>query len=125
MHKDKETPPLLAFPWFGAQFLSHSFLALEKDDRFTHITRFLNNAEIAHFISGSNYTFFVPMDGAFEKLGLHKLTDDEMASESSVKLLLNHFVKGRLYDRDLINDEVLEAVGGKPIKIQRLFSGKR
>lgn len=39
MHKDKETPPLLAFPWFGAQFLSHSFLALERDSRFSIITR--------------------------------------------------------------------------------------
>lgn len=39
MHKDKETPPLLAFPWFGAQFLSHSFLALERDHRFSQITR--------------------------------------------------------------------------------------
>lgn len=39
MHKDKETPPLLAFPWFGAQFLSHAFLALERDSRFTQITR--------------------------------------------------------------------------------------
>lgn len=41
MHKDKETPPLLAFPWFGAQFLSHSFLALERDSRFTQITRWI------------------------------------------------------------------------------------
>lgn len=40
MHKDKETPPLLAFPWFGAQFLSHSFLALERDPRFTVITKY-------------------------------------------------------------------------------------
>jgi hypothetical protein len=32
-------PPLLAFPWFGAQFLSHSFLALELDNRFKHATR--------------------------------------------------------------------------------------
>lgn len=39
MHKDKETPPLLAFPWFGAQFLSHSFLALERDPRFTYVTK--------------------------------------------------------------------------------------
>lgn len=38
-NKDKETPPLLAFPWFGSQFLSHAFLALEKDDRFFQITR--------------------------------------------------------------------------------------
>lgn len=39
MNKDKETPPLLAFPWFGAQFLSHAFLALERDNRFTQVTR--------------------------------------------------------------------------------------
>lgn len=39
MHRDKETPPLLAFPWFGAQFLSHSFLALERDPRFTIVTK--------------------------------------------------------------------------------------
>lgn len=38
-NKDKETPPLLAFPWFASQFLSHTYLALERDPRFTHITR--------------------------------------------------------------------------------------
>lgn len=38
-NKDKETPPLLAFPWFGSQFLSHAFLALERDNRFTQVTR--------------------------------------------------------------------------------------
>ncbi|SPP79988.1 Hypothetical predicted protein [Drosophila guanche] len=80
MHKDKETPPLLAFPWFGAQFLSHSFLALERDPRFTQITRYLNNAEIAPHISGANYTFFVPEDRAFEKLGFDRLSDEVMVS---------------------------------------------
>lgn len=40
-NKDKETPPLLAFPWFGAQFLSHAFLAIERDNRFNQITRFV------------------------------------------------------------------------------------
>ena len=40
-NKDKETPPLLAFPWFGSQFLSHAFLALERDNRFTQITRYM------------------------------------------------------------------------------------
>lgn len=38
-NKDKESPPLLAFPWFGSQFLSHAFLALERDNRFTQVTR--------------------------------------------------------------------------------------
>lgn len=80
MHKDKETPPLLAFPWFGAQFLSHSFLALERDNRFTQITRYLNTAEIAPYVSGSNYTFFVPNDLAFEKLGFDLLSDDVLVN---------------------------------------------
>ncbi|XP_013104316.1 uncharacterized protein LOC106084900 [Stomoxys calcitrans] len=119
MHKDKETPPLLAFPWFGAQFLSHSFLALERDPRFTQITRFLNNAEIAPHVSGANYTFFVPDDKAFEKLGFDKLSDDVMASQRGVKMLLNHFVKGRLYNRDLKDNEVFETIGGGHIKVTR------
>lgn len=121
MHKDKETPPLLAFPWFGAQFLSHSFLALERDNRFTQITRFLNTAEIAQFISGSNYTFFVPTDEAFERYSFDVLPDNVLASEKGVKLLLNHFIKGRLYDRDLKDGEVLETIGGTPVKIHRSF----
>lgn len=42
--------------------------------------RFLNNAEIAPHVSGANYTFFVPDDKAFEKLGFDKLSDDVMVS---------------------------------------------
>ncbi|XP_020717808.1 uncharacterized protein LOC101451233 [Ceratitis capitata] len=119
MHKDKETPPLLAFPWFGAQFLSHSFLALERDPRFSQITRYLNNAEIAPHVSGANYTFFVPEDRAFERLGFDRLSDDVMASPRGIKMLLNHFVRGRLYDRDLRDNEVFETIGGGHIKITR------
>lgn len=40
--------------------------------------RFLNNAEIAPHVSGANYTFFVPDDKAFERLGFDKLSDDVM-----------------------------------------------
>lgn len=142
-NKDKETPPLLAFPWFGSQFLSHAFLALERDNRFTQITkwdifitskiifkitrlllvRFLNSAEIASSIIGSNYTFFVPFDDAFEKYGFDELPDEMLSSERSSKLILNHFVKGRLYNRDLRNDEVYETVGGKPLRITRDTAG--
>lgn len=57
-HRDKETPPLLAFPWFGAQFLSHAFLALERSPRFTHITRFLNMADLAPHIAGAGGYYY-------------------------------------------------------------------
>ena len=81
--------------------------------------RFLNNAEIASSIIGSNYTFFVPVDDAFEKYGFEELPDEVLSSNRSVKMILNHFVKGRLYDRDLKENEIFESVGGRPLKISR------
>lgn len=118
-HRDKETPPLLAFPWFGAQFLSHAFLALERDKRFTHITRFLNLADLAPHVSGTGYTFFVPMDGAFEELGLDKMPDNYLSTGDGLEILLNHFVKGRLYDKDLKDGEKLVTLGNRTIGIAR------
>lgn len=79
---------------------------------------------MAPFISGANYTFFVPTDEAFERIGLDKLSDEDMASETGVKFLLHHFVKGRLYDKDLKHDEVFETIGGDAVKIQRLLPGR-
>ncbi|KAI4464880.1 periostin-related [Holotrichia oblita] len=118
-HKDKETPPLLAFPWFGAQFLSHAFLALERDRRFSHITRFLNLADLAPRVSGTGYTFFVPTDTAFEELGLDKMPDNYLSTGTGLQILVNHFVKGRLYDRDLKNGSTLRSLGNKTIHISR------
>ncbi|KAJ8960998.1 hypothetical protein NQ318_020302 [Aromia moschata] len=118
-HKDKETPPLLAFPWFGAQFLSHAFLALERDKRFAHITRFLNLADLAPHVSGTGYTFFVPTDTAFEELGLDKMPDNYLSTGDGLRILLNHFVKGRLYDKDLKDGSVLTTLGNKTIAVKR------
>nr|XP_023020959.1 uncharacterized protein LOC111509435 [Leptinotarsa decemlineata] len=118
-HKDKETPPLLAFPWFGAQFLSHAFLALERDKRFTHITRFLNLADLAPHVSGTGYTFFVPIDPAFEELGLDKMPDNYLSTGDGLQILLNHFVKGRMYDRDLTDGSKLNTLGNKTIVVKR------
>lgn len=84
----------------------------------------MSNAEIAPYISGSNYTFFVPLDEAFEKYNFDNLSDEALGSEKGIKLILNHFVKGRLYDRNLKNDEVFETFGGKPIKISRIIPGQ-
>lgn len=122
-HKDKETPPLLAFPWFGAQFLSHAFLALERDKRFTHITRFLNLADLAPHVSGTGYTFFVPTDIAFEKIGLDRMPDNYLSTGDGLQILLNHFVKGRLYDRDLTDGIRLESLGNKTITVKRTKEG--
>lgn len=86
--------------------------------------RFLNNAEIAPYVPGANYTFFVPIDDAFIKHGFSKLSEDDMATETAIKFLLNHFIKGRLYDRNLKHEEVFESIGGTGLKIQRLGAGE-
>lgn len=99
-------------------FFLESFI--ERQFRF----RFLSSAEIASSIVGSNYTFFVPNDDAFERFGFDFLPDEALSSDKGVKLILNHFVKGRLYERDLKNDEVFETVGGKPLRITRASNGQ-
>ncbi|XP_075214572.1 transforming growth factor-beta-induced protein ig-h3 [Lycorma delicatula] len=118
-HKDKETPPLLAFPWFGAQFLSHAFLALERNPRFTHITRFLNMADLAPHISGAGYTFFVPTDEAFSQVGLKHAPDNFLSNGVGLQVLLSHFIKGRLYDRDLSDNATFTSLSNKTLHISR------
>lgn len=83
----------------------------------------MNTADIAQYISGANYTFFVPTDEAFEKFGLADLPENTLSSEKGIQLLLNHFVKGRLYDRDLNNDDVFETIGGGALRIHRKHAG--
>lgn len=89
-----------------------------------HFFRFLSSAEIASSIIGSNFTFFVPFDDAFEKYGFDHLPDEALSSEKGIKMILNHFVKGRLYNRDLTPGAVFETVGGKPLKISKDASGQ-
>lgn len=102
----------------------HELLLNKNNSVSIFLHRFLNNAEIAPYVPGANYTFFVPVDVAFHKRGLNRLSDEQMSSETALKFLLNHFIKGRLYDRNLKHDEVFESIGGTGLKIQRLATGK-
>lgn len=56
------------------------------------IYRFLNAAEVAPHVSGSNFTFFVPTDEAFERHGFDILTDDILVS-CLVLIDANEFVQ--------------------------------
>ncbi|PSN48007.1 hypothetical protein C0J52_18582 [Blattella germanica] len=103
-NKDKETPPLLAFTWMNSQFISHAYLALQQDSRFTHMTR---------------YTFFVPTDKAFKEVGLANKPDFYLSKGEGLKLLLNHFIPTRLYNRDFIEGQQFKTLGGKTIHIKR------
>lgn len=73
---------------------------------------------------GANYTFFVPIDNAFIKHGLDDMTEEDLTTEKANQFLLNYFIKGRLYDRDLKHDEVFDSIGGSGLKIQRSVTGK-
>lgn len=55
-----------------------------------HRNRFLNAAEVAPYVSGSNYTFFVPTDEAFERHGFDILSDDVLVG------VLSSFSKEKL-----------------------------
>ena len=57
-NKDKETPPLLAFTWMNSQFMSYAYLALQKDSRFTHMTRYINLADVAPVVTGHGKHMF-------------------------------------------------------------------
>lgn len=111
------SPSIYNFFRYACGFLG----ALKK---FNSIFRFLNTAEIAPYVSGANYTFFVPIDHAFVKHGLEELTEEDLTTEQANRFLLNYFIKGRLYDRDLKHDEVFDSIGGAGLKIQRLPPGE-
>ncbi|KAI5702426.1 hypothetical protein M8J76_001167 [Diaphorina citri] len=111
-NKDKETPPPLTYPWKGSKFLSHAFLILERTPGFRHITRFLNMADLADYVPGADYTFFVPTDEAFETAGLSNAPDSALSKDNGLTLLLSHFVKGRLYVKDLKDNLTLESLAG-------------
>lgn len=66
----------------------------------------------------------MPSDDAFEKYGFDLLPDEALSSDKGVKLVLNHFVKGRHYERELKENEMFETVGGKPLKITRDLAGQ-
>jgi len=59
-NRDKETPPLLAYTWMNSPFISHAYLALQKDSRFTHVTRYINLADVAPVITGHGKDLHFP-----------------------------------------------------------------
>ncbi|XP_021939131.1 transforming growth factor-beta-induced protein ig-h3 isoform X2 [Zootermopsis nevadensis] len=118
-NRDKETPPLLAYTWMNSPFISHAYLALQKDPRFTYVTQHINLADVAPVITGHGYTFFVPTDNAFKEVGLGGKPEFYLSRGEGLKLLLNHFVPTRLYNRDLINGQQYKTLGGKTIHVKR------
>lgn len=61
----------------------------------------------------------MPTDKAFKEVGLGSKPDFYLSKGEGLKLLLNHFVPARLYNRDLINGQQFKTLGGKTIHVKR------
>ncbi|CAB3366531.1 Hypothetical predicted protein [Cloeon dipterum] len=119
---DKETPPLIAFPWWNAQFLSHAFLSLDKNGTFPSIERLLNMVPNLHLrVPGKDYTFLVPTEDAFQKAGLsipswwssEKHQSDVLSPkkmETIEDFLLRHLIHRRFYMRELVPELQMQAL---------------
>lgn len=61
----------------------------------------------------------MPTDKAFKDVGLDGKSEFYLSKGEGLKLLLNHFVPTRLYNRDLINGQQFKTLGGKTILVKR------
>lgn len=71
------------------------------------------------FVFFAGYTFFVPMDSAFKSLNLESAPDNLLSSKEGLEILLSHFVKGRLYDKDIKDNSTFTSLSGKTLHISR------
>jgi hypothetical protein len=61
----------------------------------------------------------VPIDNAFKEVGLSGKPEFYLSRGEGLKLLLNHFVPTRLYNRDLVDGQQFKTLGGKTIHVKR------
>ena len=67
-----------------------------------------------------SYTFFVPENSAFVNLWPQDTADPFVIdSEFRRDVLLNHFVRQRIYDRDLVDGKILQMANNRTAKISR------
>lgn len=61
----------------------------------------------------------MPTDKAFKEASLADKPDYYLTKGDGLKLLLNHIVPTRLYNRDLMNGQQFKTLGGKTIHVKR------
>lgn len=80
----------------------------------------LTKCDPLNFYNSLGYTFFVPTDDAFEAQGLKNAPDNFLSTGDGLQVLLSHFVKARLYDKDLTDNSTFPSLGEKPLHLRRL-----
>merc|ERR1712137_241266 len=118
-HRDVESAPLIAYPWYWSQFLSHVYRELDSRNpkEFSFIMDYLNQSQsqlrdqlpsTTEDFTTIRYTMFVPTDAAFLKLLVLDAADPFVIDpEFRIDVLLNHFVPGRIYDADLVDNQTV------------------
>ncbi|XP_065581271.1 uncharacterized protein LOC136040842 isoform X3 [Artemia franciscana] len=128
VHKDKETAPLVTFPWYNSQFLSHVFTELEGRDDFNLLVEYLNgtNAFADNLPSHDEdfsmirYSFFAPTDEAINRSLSEDILDELKANEVLRKqFLMDHTVSSRLYSTDFVDGAEIEMISGKKVLIHK------
>ncbi|XP_064122433.1 LOW QUALITY PROTEIN: uncharacterized protein LOC135226650 [Macrobrachium nipponense] len=108
-HGDLETAPLLGDPWPTSQFLSHLFDRVQQNERTSFFSEYLNLTNLAYLLPGHDenldplkYTAFIPLDDAIANILYADAPDPFILDETlREKFILNHLVKGRMYETDL------------------------
>jgi len=130
-HRDVESAPLVANPWYWSQFLSHIYRELNSREpqQFSFILNYLNRSQ-PHLRDDLpsydddyrtiTYTFFVPKDSAFLNL-IPQDSADPFVIDDQFRddIIRNHFVRQRIYDRDLVDGKVLTMANNKTATITR------
>lgn len=130
-HGDLETAPLLGDPWPTSQFLSHLFDRLQQDERTSFFSEYLNLTNLAYLLPGHDenldplkYTAFIPVDDAIANTLYADAPDpfllDEVLREN---LILNHLVRGRMYESDLKDGVSFTNLANNTITITRGSDG--
>jgi len=130
-HRDVESAPLVAHPWYWSQFLSHVYRELNSRDpnQFTLILDYLSRSQLQlrDQLPGSTedfttirYSMFVPTDAAFMKVMVADAADPfTIDDEFRNDVLLNHFVRRRIYDVDLVDNQTLTMANNQTVTIKR------
>ncbi|KAK7072521.1 hypothetical protein SK128_017609, partial [Halocaridina rubra] len=131
-HGDLETAPLLGDPWPTSQFLSHLLDRVQQDERTSFFSEYLNLTNLAYRLPGHDenldplkYTAFIPVDESIANI-LYADSPDPFIFDDVLReeLVLNHLVKGRLYEDDLKNGMTITNLANSTLTVTRGPGGK-
>lgn len=119
-----ESGPLLPYPWYESQFLSHIFHDLSEKEKYSYLTEYMNlTEELGQFAEGeSGFTFLVPGDDAFWKVLVKDVNAPDpfvLDHDFRLQTLKGLIIEGRLFVKDLQDGSTLRTMANKTLTIHR------